>query len=164
MGVQDSINRMKDSFTTIGTVTQKPDSILTEQEWNAELQKYKITERAGYTQILNEELLNSLDVAYINKLERRPFYGAVSPDFITGTLARDGAGSTSSLVEFSPLENSLPSSPVKVEIKNVYWGDGEPSMVGKEIWFCDHYREETEPLEAGKTYLWRYPYKGRIFL
>lgn len=153
MSVQDSINRMKDSFTTIGTVTQKPDSILTEQEWNAELQKYKITERAGYTQILNEELLNSLDVAYINKVEHRPFYGAVSPDFITGTSARDGAGSTSSLVEFSPLENSLPSSPVKVEIKKVYWGDGEPSMVGKEIWFCDYYREKTEPLEAGKTYI-----------
>ena len=153
MSVQDSINRMKDSFTTIGTVTQKPDSILTEQEWDAELQKYKITERAGYTQILNEELLNSLDVAYINKVEHRPFYGAVSPDFITGTLARDGAYPTSSLVEFSPLENSLPNSPVKVEIKNVYWGDGEPSMVGKEIWFCDHYREETEPLEAGKTYI-----------
>jgi hypothetical protein len=99
------------------------------------------------------ELLNSLDVTYINKVERRPFYGAVSPDFITGALTRDGAGSTSSLVEFSPLENSLPSSPVKVEIKNVYWGDGEPSMVGKKIWFCDHYREETEPLEAGKTYI-----------
>lgn len=153
MGVRDSINQMKDSFTTIGTVTQKPDSMVTEQEWDAELQKYKITERVGYTQILTEELLNSLDVTYINKVERRPFYGAVSPDFITGALARDGAGSTSSLVEFSPLENSLPSSPVKVEIKNVYWGDGEPSMVGKEFWFCDHYREETEPLEAGKTYI-----------
>ena len=55
MSVQDSINRMKDSFTTIGTVTQKPDSILTEQEWDAELQKYKITERAGYTQILDRK-------------------------------------------------------------------------------------------------------------
>ena len=153
MGVLDSINQMKDSFTTIGTVTQKPDSMVTERKWDAELQKYKITERASYTQILDEELLNSLDVTYINKVERRPFYGAVSPDFITGALTRDGAGSTSSLVEFSPLENSLPSSPVKVEIKNVYWGDGEPSMVGKEIWFCDHYREETEPLEAGKTYI-----------
>ena len=82
MSVQDSINQMKDNFTTIGTVTQKPDSMVTEQEWDAELQKYKITERVGYTQILTEELLNSFDVTYINKVERRPFYGAVSPDFI----------------------------------------------------------------------------------
>ncbi len=57
MGVLDSINRMKDDFTTIGTVTQKPDSMVTERKWNAELQKYKITERASYTQILDEELL-----------------------------------------------------------------------------------------------------------
>ena len=153
MGVQDSINQMKDSFTTIGTVTQKPDSMVTEQEWDAELQKYKITERASYTQILDEELLNSLDVTYINKVERRPFYGAVSPDFITGTLAREGVGHFSLLVEFSPLEDSVPNVPVKVKLNNVYWGDGEPSMVGKTVWFCDHYREETEPLEEGKTYI-----------
>ena len=153
MSVQDSINQMKDSFTTIGTVTQKPDNMVTEQEWDAELQKYKIKEKASYTQILDEELLNRLDVTYINKLEHRPFYGAVSPDFITGTLARDGVGHFSVLAEFSPLENSVPSAPVKVKIKNVYWGDGEPSMIGKEVWFCDHYSEKTKPLKGGKTYI-----------
>ena len=153
MSVQDSINQMKDNFTTIGTVTQKPDSMVTEQEWDAELQKYKIRERAGYTQNLDEELLNRLDVTYINKVEHRPFYGAVSPDFITGTLVRNGVGHFSVLAEFSPLENSVPSVPVKVKIKNVYWGDGEPSMIGKEVWFCDHYSEETKPLKAGKTYI-----------
>ncbi len=157
MSVQDSINRMKDSFTTIGTVTQKPDSITIEKRWDAALRKYKTTERSNYTQILSEDILNHLDVAYIHKLEKRPFYGTVSPDFITPYRANvtdgENVSGTALLMEFSPLEDCVPNGPVEVEVKKVYWGDDNPSLVGKTISFCDHYNENPEPLKAGKRYI-----------
>lgn len=79
MGVLNSINQMKDTFSTIGTVTQKPDSMAMEKKWDAELQKYKVTKRSNYTKILDADIFNNLDVTYINKLEKRPFYGAINP-------------------------------------------------------------------------------------
>ena len=158
MGVQDNIHRMKDSFTTVGTVTQKPDSMTMDKRWDAALQKYKMTESSNYTQILDEDILNHLDVAYIHELEKRPFYGAVSPDFITpyGASVAGGASDVSGsalVMEFSPLEDCVPDGPVEVEVKKVYWGDGNPSLVGKTITFCDHYKENPEPLGAGKRYI-----------
>lgn len=62
-------------------------------------------------------------------------------------------GSTLLLMEFSPLEDCIPNTPVKVNVKNVYWGDEKPSLVGKTVWLCDHNREKTNSLKAGKTYI-----------
>lgn len=152
MGVHDSINRMKDTFTTIGTVTQKPDHMVMEKKWDAALQDYKVREKSNYTQILDTDILNNLDVPYIRKLEKRPFYGAVSPDFIT-PYGADDTGGGALIMEFSPLEDCVPNGPVEVEVKKVYWGDGDPSMVGNTVFFCDHYREHTKPLEVGKRYI-----------
>lgn len=143
---------MEVDFTTIGTVTQKPDNMIMEETWDAELQKYKVRERSNYTSILNADIINSLDIAYIDKLEQRPFYGAISPGLISEG-SKDEGFSTASLIEFSPSKDCIPNSPVEVKVENVYWGDGEPSMVGETVLFCDHNRKETEPLEAGKRYI-----------
>ena len=154
MGIQDSINRMKDTFTTIGTVVQKPDNVTMEKKWDAGLRDYKLRENPNYTKILDADILNNLDVPYIHKLEKRPFYGAVSPDFITPYGADDTESGSSALVmEFSPLENCVPDGPVEVEVKKAYWGDGTPSVEGNTVFFCDHYQEHPEPLEAGKRYI-----------
>lgn len=153
MGIQDSINQMKETFTTIGTVVQKPDNIVMEKKWDAGLQDYKVRENSNYTQILDADILNNLDVPYIHKLEKRPFYGTVSPDFITPYGADDTGGGSALVMEFSPLEDCVPDGPVEVEVKKVYWGDGEPSMVGNKVFFCDHYREHPEPLKADKRYI-----------
>ncbi len=153
MGVLNSINQMKDTFSTIGTVTQKPDSMAMEKKWDAELQKYKVTKRSNYTKILDADIFNNLDVTYINKLEKRPFYGAISPDFRASKVEMNVYGSTLLLMEFSPLEDCIPNTPVKVNVKNVYWGDEKPSLVGKTVWLCDHNREKTNSLKAGKTYI-----------
>ena len=72
MGVQDSINRMKDTFSTIGTVTQKPDSLIMKKTWDAALKKYKLIENSNYTQYIAPDILNDLEVEYIHPLERRP--------------------------------------------------------------------------------------------
>jgi putative ABC transport system permease protein len=153
MGVQDSINRMKDTFTTIGTVTQKPDNIVTEKRWDAALKKYKIKESSNYTQILDVDILNNLDIVYMHKLEKRSFYGAVSPDFITGYGASGGTNGNALVMEFSPLKDCVPNGPVEVEVKKIYWGDSEPSLVGQTVLFCDHYKKNPQPLESGKRYI-----------
>lgn len=153
MGVQDSINRMKDTFSTIGTVTQKPDSLIMKKTWDAALKKYKLIESSNYTQYIAPDILNDLEVEYIHPLERRPFFGAVSPDFVTSYDTNQEKRMTGSLMAFTPLKDCIPSEPVEVEVKDVYCVGEEASMMGKTIFFCDHYREETKPLEAGKTYI-----------
>ena len=75
MGVQDSINRMKDTFSTIGTVTQKPDSLIMKKTWDAALQKYKLIESSNS----NYKVIHCIMVERLNIWKVKKQYLKIRP-------------------------------------------------------------------------------------
>ena len=51
------------------------------------------------------------------------------------------------VAEFEPLEDCVPTQPVQVKVKRILFGNLHDSDT---FWFCDHYTESPEKMEAGK--------------
>lgn len=148
--ISEKIKIADETFVTIGTVRQKEQSTTMDQWWDAGLKDYIYQETNVYGDFLDIEILERLDVEYISGPQKRPYFGACSPDILTGGELSDES-MTISLVEIRALEDCVPTEPVPVEVVRVLWG--AKSLLGKTIDFCDHRTEQPESLEAGKTYI-----------
>lgn len=149
----DSLSKAyEDDFITIGTVTQKPDSIVYKEVWDAEKKDYRIYKIPQYNRYTTVQDLDFPEAAYILKPEKRGYWGSYVPEYVhmteTGTYKEDNFVLA---VEFSPKEDTVPDHSVKIEIKKV-WGT-EKTMEGAVVWFCDHMNRYPEELEADKTYV-----------
>lgn len=147
----DQINR---SFTTIGTVEQKPMSLQTGAMWNAYTKRYTYSNYPTYGSQIPLSALDFKGANYILGPEKRPYYVAYDPSYIisdTPNLDEASFDIHTLIVEIEPVADCIPSEPVPVRVKNVLLGRLGYYM--DEIWFCDTLNDKPEPMYAGKTYI-----------
>ncbi len=141
----------EEDFITIGTVTQKPDTVEDEPSWDAELKDYRIRKRERYHHYVTPEDLKFPEVTYLTEPEKRVYWGSYTPEYLheveTMSYSR---GRQAIVVEFSPMEDCVPDESVKVSVTKVLGSDKK--MEGSVIWLCDHYNKEPMELKADKTY------------
>lgn len=141
-----NLRQMEESFTTIGTVQQRRADVGEVRRWNAGLGEEEIFQTVRYGEPVSLEVLNFEGADYIEEPEKRPYYYAYLPDMWVGNLKDDYL-----IARVTPSEDCVPDHPVKLELLEVlYWenlvGDGE-------VYFCDHYNENPQPLYAGESYM-----------
>ena len=143
----------EDDFITIGTVTQKPDAVAEEEEWDAEIKDYRFLKRGRYNHYATAEDLNFPEVSYLVEPERRVYWGSYTPEYLHTVKAMGGdiRGTHGTVVEFSPKEDCVPEESVKVLITRVLGNN--KAMEGSVVWFCDHFNRYPEELRADKTYV-----------
>ncbi len=142
----------EDDFITIGTVTQKPDTVADSEVWDAEKQDYRIYKIPKYNRYTTAEDLDFPEAAYILKPEKRGYWGSYVPEYVHMTETGSNREYDFVLVaEFSPKEDTVPDHSVKIEIKKVL--GTSKAMEGTVVWFCDHMNRYPEELKADKTYV-----------
>ena len=153
MQITDNIKRAESAFSTVGKVRQISDSTMLDARWDAGLNTYVYSEKEAYSRILEDDILKEIDAEYVSAWQKRPYFGVYSKDLLTGaeTAGLDDIMLTTAVAEFTPLEDCVPDSPVKVKITRILWGN--ESYVGSEIDFCDHRTEHPASLSEGKTYV-----------
>lgn len=149
MRTTQQLNETESVFTTIGTVTQIETQMKTESQWDAGLKEYINSAYPVYDSFVPVSALQFEGANYLQGPEKRPYYGAHLGDY-KGKIDSFKAANYYFFVEFSPVEDCIPTEPVLVNIKRVLSGDAHGS---EQFWFCDHYTENPAPLEAGKTYI-----------
>ncbi|MCL2323104.1 MAG: hypothetical protein FWC47_13505 [Oscillospiraceae bacterium] len=144
-----NLQAFENSFTTIGTVEQKPNIMKEGSGWDAGLKEYSYFNYPVYDSLVPVSILDFKGANYIHTPENRPFYGAYSESYVTS----EGQKNTKYqwlIVEVEPLETCIPNKPVKIHVKKVLYGF---LNFIDEIWFCDHYNDNPQTLYAGKTYV-----------
>ncbi len=139
----------EDDFITIGTVTQKPDTVVDNEVWDAEKGNYLIYKIPRYNSYTTVEDLNFPEAAYIIKPEKRVYWGSYVAEYVH--IAETWPVGWILAVEFSPKEDTVPDHSVMIEIKKVL-GQNK-TMEGTVVWFCDHMNRYPEELKADKTYV-----------
>lgn len=148
--------RYEDSFMTIGTVRQKPDSYEETMEWDAEFQEYNVSKKAHYDSYNTVDDLLFPGAEYIMEPEQRAFYTSYVPqysmDWRKWTLPT-AIDYGHYIMEFTPKEDCLPSESYLFQYTKIVGGDGR--MVGAVEYVCDHNNPEPEILYHDKTYVAR---------
>lgn len=145
------LNEMEGEFTTIATVTQIEDSMETVSTWDAAFQMYSHADYPVYNKIVPISVLQFEGANYIRDPQKRPYYGAYLPEY-KKMFEDSGSKYMDYVVEFSPVEDCKPDKPVRVNVVNMLSGE---SYGSKQLWYCDHYTENPQPLYADKTYIAR---------
>lgn len=146
---QQKIDRVEESFTTIGTVEQKPSGTREVSYWDF-MSKDTVSYTADvYDPALSVDILDFEGANYLAGPEKRPFYFGYNsalklPDSINSLEIY------TFIIEFTPDEDCVPTEPVHVTAERVLYGN----LSGREdFWFCNHSAENPMPLEAGKHYI-----------
>ena len=142
------IRSLEESFTTIATVEQTPNTTELSSVWDAALGAYTHSSTPVYDSILSVDSLEDSEFPFLAGPEKRPYYGAHLPSGLKTTATRQ-ATANYYIVEFTPLETCVPSQPVRVDVVRVLFGNQN----GDSLWFCDHFSENPPTLEKGKTYI-----------
>lgn len=148
--------KYEDSFITIGTVRQKPDSYEETMEWDAEFKEYNISKKEHYDSFYTVDDLLFPGADYIVEPEQRAFYSSYVPQYSmawrewTLPTAIDYAHY---ITEFSPKEDCLPDESYQFQYTKMLGGDEK--MVGAVEYFCDHNNPEPEMVYHDKTYVAR---------
>lgn len=146
---QDNLKRFSELFTTVGTVEQKSSKLTRGEQWDAGLKAYQYFNVKEYDKNIGVDALNIEGANYLSGPERRPYYAAYVPGY--RLISKLGGWSTCAIVEASPLEDCIPSGPVKMEIKDTLFSYYKLNMVN--FYYCDHYNPNPEMLYADKTYV-----------
>lgn len=138
-------------FITIGTVTQKPDTVMDEPRWDAEKKDYRIYKRNRYNRYVTPEDLKFPEVTYLVEPEKRVYWGSYVPEYLLTVDTKYDVSRSGFVAEFSPMEDCVPDESVKVSVTKVLGSD--KTMEGSVLWFCDHYNKEPMELKADRTYV-----------
>ena len=142
----------EDDFITIGTVSQKPDTIRERTEWDAEKGDYQIYKSSVYNRYATEEDLAVPEITYLMEPEKRVYWGSYTPEYVHDSdLRMDSNDDFIIVAEFSPLEDCIPNESVKIKITKIL-GDAK-MLEGSVVWFCDHNNRYPDELMADKTYV-----------
>ena len=142
----------EDDFITIGTVTQKPDTVVEVEEWDAERGDYLIRKSRRYNRYATEEDLAFPEIKYLVEPEKRVYWGSYAPDYLHANDFWIYPEDDFVIVaEFSPMEDCVPNESVLIKITKIL-GDAK-MLEGAVVWFCDHYNRYPEELKADKTYV-----------
>lgn len=144
----------EDDFITVGTVTQKPDAVVEEEEWDAERQDFIFSKVSRYNRYATAEDLKFPEVSYLAGPEKRSYWGSYMPEYVHGDdLGEYPEDDFVIVAEFSPLEDCIPDESVKIRITRIL--GNSKTLEGFVGWFCDHYNRYPEELKADKTYVAR---------
>ena len=154
---KESINEFEAGFTTIGTVRQIANTVENTAWWDSAIKENYNWGLPRYDAILPLSILDFDGADYIHRPEKRPFYAAYMPGFVIGAEAEYEAQRINQMerlwfkvIEVQPLEDCVPTQPVRVKVSRVLFGD---MYDADEIWFCDHSEKDPPPMLAGKTYV-----------
>ena len=149
---EEQMHTIEAGFTTIGTVRQIQNSLVSSARWDAGSQTYSYYSYPVYDIKIPLSVLDFDAANYIHPPEKRPYYGAYDSSFI---ITEDDAARNAQLeegqliIEVQPLEDCVPAGPVRVKIVRVLYGE----LADDEIWFCEHIDKDPTPMLAGKTYV-----------
>lgn len=149
LNTQHKIDAAESTFTTIGTVTQKENAVQVSPLWSASTKSYMSFSSPVYDSLIDESVLDFSGAEYLAGPERRPYYTSVLPN-CQHSVTKLGFEDEWIVAEFEPLEDCVPMQPVQVKVKRILFGNIHDSDT---FWFCDHYTESPEKMEAGKTYI-----------
>lgn len=151
--ITHNMRQAEEAFSTVGKVSQIPESTFLDGWWDAGLDKYVYQEKEAYGRIVDEEILKGLDVDFVSDWQKTPYFGAYSSYLLTGgeSAGTDDIMLVSAIAEFTPKEDCVPDHPVKVELTRILWGN--ESFEGNVIDFCDHRTENPDSLRADQTYI-----------
>ena len=141
-----NIKAYEQNFITIGTVEQKATSISQIESWDYLDKEYRIFQRPVYGELIPPTVLDFNGADYIQKPEKRPYYGSYSPEY-----KFDKGSYSISVVEITPLEDGIPNQPVEVMISRILFSD--QVREGQTIRICDESLVDPKPLYKGRTYV-----------
>lgn len=139
----------EDNFITIGTVTQKPDTVRERKVWDAEKGDYLLYKDSVYNRYAAEEDMAFPEAAYLTEPEKRVYWGSYGPEYVH--VGEDRAYSFITVAEFSPQEDYVPKESGKILITKILGSD--KMMEGSVVWFCDHTNRYPKELKADRTYV-----------
>ncbi len=141
-----------DDFITIGTITQKPDTMRESTKWDAEKEDYQIRRTSVYNRYAAVEDLAFPEVEYIEEPEKRVYWGSYTPEYVHAyDMMMSPVDDFVIVAEFSPVEDCIPNESVKIKITKILGDD--KTLEGSVVWFCDHFNRYPEELKADKTYV-----------
>lgn len=160
------IRQAEREFATIGTIEQQP--LVTDLDIRPNC-CFGTRTYLGYDygELLSPEALKFEGAQYLIEPENRPCYVAYLPDIYT-TRVGSQLSWRMHTVEFTPLEDSDGSAPVKAKVTRVLFnnvrdyqkeqngagGGWDKNLeVGDVIDFCQHLSRNPQPIETGKTYI-----------
>jgi len=141
-----NIKAYEQNFITIGTVEQKATSISQIESWDYLDKEYRIFQRPVYGELIPPTVLDFNGADYIQKPEKRPYYGSYNPEY-----KFDKGSYSISVVEITPLEDGIPNQPVEVMISRILFSD--QVREGQTIRICDESLVDPKPLYKGRTYV-----------
>ena len=149
---EKNIDKIENTFTTIGTVQQKATGVRMGDMWDAGTKNSTYFSFPTYDRIISPSVLDFEGANYIIKPEKRPYYVAYSPDYVVDEnpdvdLILDFGFL---IAEVQPLEDCQTDHPVRMKVKRILSGRLD---YRDEILFCDHYDPQPYPLYASKTYI-----------
>jgi len=158
---EQNMQAYEDSFQTVGTVEQLPDSLPEYSSWDNERIGFATSEGPVFDEILSTSALDFEGVNYIYPPVHRPYYGAYHEDYTLYNEEENIVIVPTAIIEAEPLKDCDPAYLTKLKIKKVLCGTLEnkyyPPISGDEIWFTDFSREfgyeQNYPMYAGKTYI-----------
>ena len=152
---RNNIDLIENSFTTIGTVEQKPVSVGDGPATFKETRYGSIGIGASiiYGELIPASALDFEGADYIVKPELRPLYIASHPDYVISTDPEDEKlfDKANQIIEFEPLEDGITTDPIPVKVRKVLFGNLEDDD-GEIV--LNHFIYDTPwQLHKGKTYI-----------
>lgn len=148
-----NIEKYENTFTTIGTVTQKPKAVTEGEMWDAEQKDYELFSQLVYDSYVPLSVLDFEGAGYLSGPEKRILYGAYCPEY---QMYSSGLN-TGIVVEVSPLEDEVADHPISMHVTRVLYG--EPRIEDTDIKFCDHNNPYPDTFYKDKTYLMSLSYR-----
>ncbi len=148
----EMVQEFEEIFTTIGTVDQKNESIVTIAEWDAGKGDYVYSRLGRPGKWISSAVLEFEGAGYILKARQRPYFGARIEEKVRGGGDRYLLVAELTAEVSDVLEHSVPMRVDKVLAGNLNAGDT--------VYICDHYGDsdgnyEPRRVEEGKTYIMR---------
>ncbi|MBD5490917.1 MAG: hypothetical protein HDR16_01980 [Lachnospiraceae bacterium] len=140
----------ENDFITIGTVSQKPDSVQESRVWDAKKQEYQIRYESVYDRYVMQEEINFTEAEYLVEPEKRVYWGSYAPEYLHAS-AEGGFDPVATIAEFSPMESGIPSPSKRIKVTRVLGSDKK--LEGTVLWLCDHTNRYPVELKEEKTYI-----------
>lgn len=148
---QRDITEFEDSFTTIGTVEQIPDSVEVKALWNNNKDRYSYDTQKIYGEWRKDSVLDFEGADYLIPPKKRPYFISLYPGLHEKVWNKVGGGHSVYTVAEVIANETKPVDSIQVHVTKVLSGQSE--LLNYDIYIGDIYNKEPDTMEAGKTYI-----------
>lgn len=148
---QRDITEFEDSFTTIGTVEQIPDSVEVKALWNNNKDRYSYYTQKIYGEWTKDSVLDFEGADYLLPPKKRPYFISLYPGLDEKVWNKVGGGHSVYTVAEVVANETKPVDSIQVHVTKVLSGQSE--LLNYDIYIGDIYHKEPDTMEAGKTYI-----------